>query len=189
MPPALPRWSMAAVPAAEERFQGQRAAGAAAWRSSPCSTTTSRSSSTATAARSRWTSAISRMRRLRHSCLIPRFTLQPLVENAIFHGIEPKGSAGEAPCGSSADAANGDVLIRLTRRRRGHDAGAGRQGPAGARPRGGRRQIPPCGHLECSPPAAIQLWRGLRPDASRVSPGIGTTVTIRLPGPRSRRNN
>ena len=28
------------------------------------------------------------------SCLILKFTMQPLIENAIFHGIEPKGTSG-----------------------------------------------------------------------------------------------
>ncbi|MDO4328617.1 MAG: histidine kinase [Lachnospiraceae bacterium] len=29
-----------------------------------------------------------------YQCLIHRFTLQPIIENALFHGIEPKGCAG-----------------------------------------------------------------------------------------------
>lgn len=30
-----------------------------------------------------------------YQCLIHRFTLQPIIENALFHGIEPKGCAGK----------------------------------------------------------------------------------------------
>lgn len=30
-----------------------------------------------------------------YQCMIHRFSLQPIVENALFHGIEPKGSAGK----------------------------------------------------------------------------------------------
>lgn len=30
-----------------------------------------------------------------NQCLIHRFTLQPIIENALFHGIEPKGCAGK----------------------------------------------------------------------------------------------
>jgi two-component system sensor histidine kinase YesM len=42
--------------------------------------------------------------------LIPRFTLQPLVENAIFHGIEPKGSGTiRVETVRSGD----DVLVRI----------------------------------------------------------------------------
>lgn len=43
-------------------------------------------------------------------CLIVKFTLQPLVENAIFHGIEPKGSAGHIQI-SASFTDTGDVLI------------------------------------------------------------------------------
>ena len=47
-------------------------------------------------------------------CLIPRFTLQPLVENAIFHGLEPKGGHGSVLLDISTDPENGDVLLRIT---------------------------------------------------------------------------
>jgi two-component system sensor histidine kinase YesM len=42
--------------------------------------------------------------------LIPRFTLQPLVENAIFHGIEPKGSG---TIRVDTVRSSNDVLVRV----------------------------------------------------------------------------
>ncbi|MBS4905094.1 MAG: sensor histidine kinase [Subdoligranulum variabile] len=45
------------------------------------------------------------------SCLIPRFTLQPLAENAIFHGLEPNGGTGNILLDIVTDGE--DVLIRM----------------------------------------------------------------------------
>lgn len=47
------------------------------------------------------------------SCQILKFTLQPLVENAIFHGIEPKGTMGNITIHIYQDAAT-DVHIDVT---------------------------------------------------------------------------
>jgi two-component system sensor histidine kinase YesM len=46
-------------------------------------------------------------------CGILRFTLQPIVENAIFHGIEPKGSAGNIEIHTFKNDA-GDLQIDIT---------------------------------------------------------------------------
>lgn len=45
-------------------------------------------------------------------CLIHRFTLQPLLENALFHGIEPKGCAGKIQIKAEklTDETRGDIL-------------------------------------------------------------------------------
>ena len=120
--------------------------------------------------------------KLNHSCLIPRFTLQPLVENAIFHGIEPKGSAGEVSLRVERDAANGDVLIRLT------DDGIGMT------PEQATKALQEPGPEEAAAKYRhVGMWNvhkrlqysfgeayGLSIESE---PGVGTTVTVRLPGP------
>lgn len=120
--------------------------------------------------------------KLNHSCLIPRFTLQPLVENAIFHGIEPKGSAGEVTLRIERDTANGDVLIRLT------DDGIGMTAEQAA------KALQEPGPEEAAAKYRhVGMWNvhkrlqysfgeayGLSIESE---PGVGTTVMVRLPGP------
>ena len=115
---------------------------------------------------------------LTHSCLIPRFTLQPLVENAIFHGIEPKGSAGEVTLNVARDGE--DVVIRLI------DDGVGmtpEQAAKALREPGPEEAAAKYRH--------VGLWNvhrrlqycfgekyGL---AIESEPGVGTTILVRLP--------
>ena len=114
-------------------------------------------------------------------CMIPRFTLQPLAENAIFHGLEPKGGYGSVLLEIRISPEGGDVLVTLT------DDGVG---------------MPPeqVAHLLDPPMGAaavkdkirhVGLWnvhRRLQYSFGRnyglsveSEPGVGTAVTIRLP--------
>ena len=120
--------------------------------------------------------------KLNHSCLIPRFTLQPLVENAIFHGIEPKGSAGEVTLRVERDTANGDVLIRLT------DDGIGmtaEQAAKALREPGPEEAAAKYRHVGMwNVHKRLQYSFGEAYGLSIESePGVGTTVMVRLPGP------
>ena len=114
-------------------------------------------------------------------CMIPRFTLQPLAENAIFHGLEPKGGFGSVLLEIRISPEGGDVLVTMT------DDGVG---------------MPPeqVAHLLDHPTGAgaardkirhVGLWnvhRRLQYSFGRnygltieSEPDVGTAVTIRLP--------
>lgn len=117
---------------------------------------------------------------LTRDCLIPRFTLQPLVENAIFHGIEPKGCAGNIGLTVTRDSASGDVLLRLT------DDGVGMTPEQAA-----KALQPPSPEEEAAKFRHVGMWNVHRRlqysfgDAYGLSiesvPGEGTTVIVRLP--------
>lgn len=114
-------------------------------------------------------------------CLIPQFSLQPLAENAIFHGIEPKGCAGEIVLSVLLEEGSGDVLLRLS------DDGVGM-----TQEQIGKALLEPEGEGAEEKFRHVGLWNvhrrlqysfgpgyGLELESR---PGEGTTVTVRLPG-------
>lgn len=113
--------------------------------------------------------------------LIPRFTLQPLAENAIFHGIEPKGGVGRLWVDIQHGPDSGDVLISMS------DDGIGMEEEQIRQLLSGSGQD----HAEEEPFRHVGLWSVHRllqlsfgPDYGLTvhsTPGQGTTVTLRLP--------
>lgn len=116
--------------------------------------------------------------RICRECRIPRFTLQPLAENSIFHGLEPKGGVGSILLDIRTDG--GDVVITLT------DDGVGMtpeqlaralQEPTGADAEAKYRHV---GLWNVH--RRIQYSFGPGYGLTLASePGQGTTVRIRLP--------
>lgn len=112
---------------------------------------------------------------------IPRFTLQPLAENAIFHGIEPKGGVGRVSVTIEADSKSGDLLVHLS------DDGVGMESEQ-------IRELLSGDGLEddnglqfrrlgvWSVHRLLQLSFGQEYGLSiQSTPGKGTTITMRLP--------
>ncbi len=121
-------------------------------------------------------------------CLIPQFTLQPLAENAIFHGIEPKGCAGQLTVTICRDEAQGDVLVRLA------DDGVGMSPETAA-----NALREPSEEEAQAQFRHVGLWNVHRRLQYSFGPcfgltvestlGVGTTVTVRLPGPQADQKN
>lgn len=49
-----------------------------------------------------------------YQCEIHRFTLQPIIENALFHGIEPKGTAGKITVTAQKAEVSGSPALKLS---------------------------------------------------------------------------
>ena len=119
------------------------------------------------------------------SCLIPRFTLQPVVENSIFHGIEPKGTPGTITIHIFR---KNDAILQIDIT----DDGVGMT------PEQAAKALQEPGPEEAAAKYRhVGMWNvhkrlqysfgeayGLSIESE---PDIGTTVTIRLPGPDSQK--
>ena len=99
-----------------------------------------------------------------YDCLIHRFTLQPLIENALFHGIEPKGCAGKIRISANLDreAARQPRLIISV-----WDNGIGMDAETIKRVLSGTQKptadfFPAGGNQQCKPADPLRLRPGIR---------------------------
>jgi signal transduction histidine kinase len=98
--------------------------------------------------------------------LLPRFTLQPLVENAVRHGVSPRRSGGSILLSAMRDG-DGRWVLRVA------DDGIGTGGPRAAAGRGiGLASVQERARLHFGPGADVRL---------EAAPGTGCIVTLRLP--------
>lgn len=102
--------------------------------------------------------------------VIPRFTLQPIVENAIFHGLEPKGSGAIAIV---TERIRDDVVVLIA------DNGSGflQEDMAGEKHSGMFKSI----GVENITKRLEYTFIGQATVSTRSIPGVGTYVTIRIP--------
>ncbi len=108
---------------------------------------------------------------------VPKLTLQPLVENALYHGLEPRRGVGAVRVTGRREGA--DVILLVA------DDGVGMDAPTLAAVQASLRDVPWRGHrsvglanvqqrlrLYCGPLYGLALRSGL---------GVGTWVEVRLP--------
>ncbi|MCD8189916.1 MAG: sensor histidine kinase [Clostridiales bacterium] len=114
-------------------------------------------------------------------CLIPPLSLQTLAENAIFHGIEPKGCAGQITVTIAPADEGADILVQMT------DNGVGMSAEKIA----SVLQAEPETEENFRHVGISNVYRRIQYNfgpaygLSLASvPGEGTTVTLRLPGSR-----
>lgn len=122
------------------------------------------------------------------SVSIPRFTLQPIVENAVRHGIEPKVEGGRVLVSArrrgdrvklvvvdTGVGMDGIMLARLRAAARGEPVGPGKSGPGAGGPGIGMANLE--SRLAYSYAGSVVLALASRP-------GKGSLIRISLPWPR-----
>ena len=114
-------------------------------------------------------------------CLIPKLILQPLIENALYHGI--KNRRGRGLITISGGRKGSDILLQV------HDNGIGMNSERLELLQNGIYQQKQGSFGLWNVHQRIQLYCGERYGLSfESSPGVGTTVTVTLPGEGITRN-